>query len=125
MRRAEGGFMMMEAVVMTIIVAVGMAGVFQAVSLSIEASELSEAGMIAEEIGQMKMSEIELSPMMRMGDREGAVVCGGREYAWKTSVEEGREPGLCLARVKVDCVVRGRKRTHRLATLVRMASEGQ
>jgi type II secretion system protein I len=115
--------MMMEAVVMTMIVAVGMEGVFRAVSLSIEARELSEASLIAEQVGQMKMSEIELSPVERMGKQEGKVVCGGREYLWTTSVEESREPDLLAARVAVNYVVRGRERTHRLASLARPASE--
>jgi hypothetical protein len=109
--------MMMEAIVMTLIVAVGLAGVFRAVSLSIEAEAVNEAGLIAEQIGQMKMSEIELSPSACLGSRTGTVVSGGREYAWSASVEEGREPGLFLARAEVSYVVRGKKRTHRLATL--------
>lgn len=118
--------MMMEAVVMTIIVAVGMAGVYEAVSMSIQAREIAEAGLMAERIAQMKMSEVELSPLPSMGNTEGTVICLGREFVWKSLVEESREPGLLGARVTVEYKVRERTRRQRIAMLVRSdAREGE
>jgi len=124
MKRNDAGFVMVEAVVMTIILAVGLVGVVSAIRASIEVAEVSRESGAAEQIAQTKMSEIELSPLSFLGTKEGTVVSGERKYGWRTDVVQTREPEMLSARVKVGFIVRGRERQIVIPTLLYQRSVG-
>ena len=121
--RSRGGFVMVEAVVMTVILAVGLLGIISAILAGIEAGEISREAGVAEQVAQMKMGEIELSPLFFLGTKDGTVASGGREYGWQTIVEQTKDPEMLSARVRVKYVVRGKEREIDLPTLLYQRSE--
>jgi type II secretion system protein I len=116
MRRTEAAFMMIEAVVATVILAVGLMGVFSAIHAGMEVGEVSRESGMAAEVAQSKMSEIELSPAIGMN--EGTVAVGERSYGWQTNVTQTKDAEMLAAQVTVTYQVRGTQRQIDLATLI-------
>ena len=118
-----GGFVLVEAVVMTLILAIGLVGIFSAIRAGVEAGEIARESGEAERIAQMKMVQIEISPLASLGTKEGTVASGERSYGWRTVVAQTKDPELLSARVRVAYIVRGREREIVLADLLYQRSE--
>jgi type II secretion system protein I len=121
-KRGPAAFMLIEAVVATMILAVGLMGVFSAIHASMEVGEVSRESGMAGEVAQSKMSEIELSPESALGTKEGAVAAGERSYSWQTTVAQTKDSDLLSARVTVTYLARGVQRQLDLTTLLRQRS---
>lgn len=87
-RRCRRGFTLIEMIVATLLLALGIVGLLSAISTSTRASGIADSIHTATLLAQQKLSEIELQPSsLTGGDQQGDFGDAFSGFRWRETVE--------------------------------------
>lgn len=87
-RMAERGFTLVEVLIATVLIVVGVAGALAAISAGVRAQSAGEFYNAAALLGQQKMAELELDPDLAAGTTSGDFMPDHPGYQWTATVQE-------------------------------------
>jgi general secretion pathway protein I len=107
-RNAQHGFTLVEMIVATLLLAIGVVGAMIALSSSVRANYAAERLQTAALLAQRKLTEIELQPdSLTGGDQQGDFGSQYPEFHWRESVESTDYPDLYRVTVTVQWDLKG------------------
>lgn len=123
-RKAASGFTLIEMVVATFLLAIGILGVMTAVSTGVRSTGLSEHIQTAAFLAQRKLSDIELNSdtLARSGGQQGDFGSDFPEYHWKSEVNPSEFSALYQVTVTVEWGEGPNARSRSIVTYLRDTS---
>ncbi|HZO87604.1 MAG TPA: prepilin-type N-terminal cleavage/methylation domain-containing protein [Chthonomonadaceae bacterium] len=95
MRRSKRGFTLIEMIVATLLLAIGVVGALTAISTATRASGMAEQIQTAALLARRRLTEVELQPEALVGgEQQGNFGAEYPGYLWRQSVETTGYPDL-------------------------------